>query len=481
MLQLLVHLQGPRPPQDLCCSPDPHLQGTRQCAASKLPPRGSVLSVALGDAGQAPALHKSHYLLPGPIAVTCPTPAGAGYGGPQLRSLPVPDVVPGGDQAPQPVSSYQAGPASPGASSPAGSRARRLTSLDMHPDLPEPQPPASQQRQSRGALQPDHGPPAISAQDSSSAAWQLQADEGQLRGSEQAVLQGPHAGQDEAQSGYHAAPVSDAVLAQQGVPGRASRTGEGPHEAAAVQNSIGGYSAALPAAPAEAPQPGTVGPPASRVVGGPSGQKPQGLSASSSQGIASLGQRAGRPHSARTPSREGGPGSGEHSCGTIAWDSSLLVHAHGQGSAPGRGSGGMRQGLCGLDHGAVRVLGSPQTLSSTCRALLSWGRKVYGCRPLLCSSFCGLHRPCSYRNSSPVQGRRRHSVPGQQAPPATGSQQRGGQPLQLPWSARGTWMPTAATWPWLPPASQRAVQSTDPQQAGLHVPRLLCQVGPGGP
>ena len=257
-----------------------------------------------------------------PLAETCPTAVAAGYGGAQLRSLPVPDVVPSGDQAPQPMSSYQAGPASPGASSPASSRARRLTSLDMHPDLPEPQPPTSQQRQSRGALQPDHGP-AFSAQDSSPTAWQLHAglpDESQPRGREQALLQGPYAGQDEAQSSHHAVPVSDAVLAQQGFPGRASRSGEGSYEAAAVQDSTGDYSAALPAAPAEAPQPGVVGPPASRVVGGPPGQKPQGAPGRSSQGIASLGQHAGRPHSARTPARDGGSGSGEPSCGITAWE-----------------------------------------------------------------------------------------------------------------------------------------------------------------
>lgn len=263
--------------------------------------------------------------LPCPLAETCPSPDAAGYGNAQLRSLPVPDVVPGGDQVPHTVSSYQAGPASPGASSAASSRARRLTSLDMHPDLPEPQPPTSQQRQHRGALQPDHGP-AVSTQNSSSAMGQLQAglsDESQLRGLEQAMLLGPHARQGEAQSSYHAAHVSDAVLAQQGFPGRASWTGEGPYEAAAVQSSTGGHSAALPAAPAEAPQPGLVGPPASRVVGGPSGQRPQGAQGSGSQGIASLGQRAGRPHSARAPAKHGGPGSGEHSFHAIAWDLGL--------------------------------------------------------------------------------------------------------------------------------------------------------------
>ena len=265
----------------------------------------------------------------------------AGYGSAQLRSLPVPDVVPGGDAAPQPVSTYQAGPASPGASSAASSRARRLTSLDMHPDLPEPQPLTSQQRQSRGALQPDHGP-AVSAQDSSSAVQQLQAglpDESQPRGTEQAVLRGSHAEQDEAQSSYHAAPVSDAVLAQLSFPGRASQTRETPYEAAAVQTSTGGYSAALPAAPAEAPQPGVVGPPASRVVGGPSGQIAQGAGRTSSQGIASLGQRAGRPHSARTPARDGGPGSGEHSFCINSQDLGLahctgnVLHPAGQAAA----------------------------------------------------------------------------------------------------------------------------------------------------
>ena len=320
-------LAGPRPPPDLCCSRSQHLQGTRQCAASELAAaRLCPLSGTCGMQRRSLLLSTSHIsLLPCPLVGTCPAPDAAGYGGAQLRPLPVPDVVPGGDQAPQPVSSYQATPASPGASSPAGSRARRLTSLDMHPDLPEPQSPTYQQRQSRGALQPDHGP-ALSAQDSSPAAWQLQAglpDDSQLRGSEQAVLQGPPAGQDEAQSSYHAAPVSDAAQAQQGFPGRNLRTGEMPYEAAAVQSSTGPYSAALRAAPAEAPQPGVVGPPASRVVGGPSGQKPQAAPGSSRQGIASLGQRAGRPHSARTPARDGGPGSGKHSCGTIAWDLGL--------------------------------------------------------------------------------------------------------------------------------------------------------------
>ena len=41
-------------------------------------------------------------------------------------------------------------------------------------------------------------------------------------------------------------------------------------------------------------------------------------------------------------------------------------------------------------------------------------------------------------------------------------------------------MPTAAIWPWLAPASLRAVQSTEPQQASPRALCLLCQVSTGG-